>query len=402
MLFNLAQKFASVLATFLTILLIIHFLDLAFLGLYAFLTASGTVFAAITPLGLRSVYLREIVRDRGDLDAQRTMTIITEVVPKVLATVLFALLMLVAKWFELDTIDALCIAAIGTFLASTQLTSQKVRSHDYNTLSQTIINARPMVFMAGVAILGALSTELLEAHFRWLIVAAFAVPAILAYGFWLARFHHLIFGHVAPGAIAARAKELAPEMPGLFLLEFGQKAMARFDVILITAFLSLDAAGVYRVCTQIVTVANASMVPLSSRFMKQYSRLLGEDKLDEAAIVERKIALSAVALYLLTLGVGVLMIYFGPFLENIRYRQDFMLGLGILAFSGLLKASIPMVENYVVYRRNSNKGGLILLGLVIATSLAHIAAIKVFGLPGACAVTVVSVLAWRIIVRRFL
>lgn len=402
MLFNLAQKYASVTSAFVNTLLIIHFLDLSSLGQYAFLTASANIFAAISPVGLRSVYLREIVRSRGDDRRQRALIAIMELVPKLTLPILIGIMIVGAPKIGLSQLDAISIAAIGALLASAQLTSQKVRAHGFNTLSQLIVNCRPMIFLLIILATGLLDLTLLTDNFRFLIIASFALPAILAYGFWLVRFRTLIFRMAAPSEISAAWRNLFKELPGLFMLSFGQKALARLDVILVTALLNLEAAGIYRVCTQIVTVANASLFPLSSKHMKRYSRLIGDGQLAEAKQVERQIARSGTILYVLAMVIGLVVIYLGPFLEGVRYRSDFMMGLAILSISGLLRASIPMVENYVVFSRNANKGGIILIGLVAATVMGHAIAINLFGLPGAFFVAVLSVFFWRFVVRRLL
>ena len=98
----------------------------------------------------------------------------------------------------------------------------------------------------------------------------------------------------------------------------------------------------------------------------------------------------------------LLAIYQGPYLQDIKYRQDFVFSLGILALAGLVKAGVPMIENYVIFRNNSNKGGMILLGVVLSNLLLHVILIPLLGLPGACLTALMSVVLWRFTVKRFL
>jgi O-antigen/teichoic acid export membrane protein len=402
MIFNLAQKYASVLSSLINTALILAFLGVEHLGLYAFLTASGNIFAVFVPLGLRSVYLREVVKFRHNRDGQIVFTVLAEIVPKVSAIVMSAVFFAVALLFELSTVDTFSIAIIGSMLASVQLSAQKLRSHGLNSLSQFILNVRPIVFTVLLLCIGMVDKGVLQKYYHFTIIISFAIPAVSAYLFWLVRFRGLIFKRVGFSAIVREVQTLLKELPGLFMLALGQKVIAKSDVILVTALLNLDAAGIYRLGTQIVTVANSSLFPLRSRFLKKYSRLLDEGKLEGAEDLTRRIARTAVPLYLLILVAALVAVYQGPYLVDIKYREDFIWSLGILSLVGLIRAKIPMIENYVVYRNNTNRGALILVCVVIINVLMHLMLIPLIGLPGACLTAVFSVMLWRFTVKRFL
>lgn len=402
MIFNMAQKYASVFAAFVNTVLIVTFLDVSFLGLYAFLTASATIFAVVLPIGLRSVYLREIVKDRDDIQGQRNFTVLAEIVPKLTAIVFSAALVGIAQLFELPLIDTLSICVMGIMLASAQLSSQKLRSHGLNSLSQIVINSRPILFTLLLLSAALIGTPFLETHFRTTIILSFVLSALPAYAFWVFRFRDLVLSKVDASAVIGRMRTIAVELPGLFMLALGQRAIAQTDVIMVAALLNLDAAGIYRVCTQIVTVANSSMFPLQSHYQRAYSKRLEQNDMVGAKQIERRVARSGAALYLVFLVAAVTIVYQTAFIEDVKHSEDFMWSLGILALVGLVRASIPMVDNYVVYRNKSNLGGLILMVVVLANLVMHAALIPLIGLPGACVTALLSLLIWRVTVRRFL
>jgi len=402
MIFNLAQKYGSVLSTFLNTILIVKFLDLEHLGLYAFLAASGNIFTVFVSSGLRSMYLREIVKHRDNLENQRIFTATAEILPKIAAIVIAGIFLAVAWLASFSIEDAATIALIGTMLASSQMTSQKLRSHGLNTLSQMVLNVRPVVLTLLLLFIGLTDVETLKTFFRGSIIASFAIPAILAYTFWIVKFRSLVFSRVRFSAIIHGAWKISKELPGLFMLAMGQKVTTRSDVILLTVLLGLEAAGTYRIATQIVTVANSSQFPIQSKFLKKYARLLYKEKLRAAEIIAQRVARISVALYLSFFFAAVVVIYHSPYLEEIKYRPDFIWSLGFLALTGLVQAGFPMVESYVVYRNNTNKGGLIQLGVVIGNILLHLMLIPLLGLPGACLTALISVLFWRFAVKKFL
>lgn len=402
MIFNLVQKYVSVFSAFFNTVLIVKFLDVEHLGLYAFLVASGEIFSVFAAMGLRSVYLREIVKHRGDLEGQRVFTVMAEVMPKIFVLIIAGVFITVARLTSLSTENAVTIAIIGTMLASGQLSSQKVRSHGLNTLAQLVVNVRPIFLTLLLLSLGLIDVETLEEFFLVSIIASFAIPAVFAYAFWFVRFRGLIFSRVDAAVVIQRAREIFKEFPGLFMLALGQKVITRSDVILVTMLLGLDAAGVYRIAAQIVTVANSSQFPIRSKFMKKYSRLLNQNKLGEAEAIARLVARMGISLFLVIFLVAAVAVYQGPYLDEIKYRQEFIWSLGILALVGLVKAGVPMIESYVVYRNNTNKGGLIQLGVVISNIFVHLILIPVFGLPGACVTALLSIFFWRFIVKRFL
>lgn len=400
--FNLAQKYGAVLSTFLNTILIIKFLDLEHLGLYALLTASGEIFTVFVSSGLRSIYLREIVKHRDDLENLRIFTVTAEILPKIAAIVIAGIFLATAWLASMSIEDAATIVLIGTMQASAQLSTQKLRSHGLNTLSQMVLNARPVVLTLLLIFIALTDVEALRTFFRSSIIASFAIPAILAYSFWIVKFRSLVFSRIRYSEIIHSAWNISKEVPGLFMLAVGQKVTTRSDVILVTVLLSLEAAGIYRIATQIVTVANSSQFPIRSKFLKKYSWLLYKEKLRAAEIISQRVARILVALYLSFFSAAVVVIYHSPYLEEIKYRPDFIWSLGFLALTGLVKAGFPMVESYVVYRNNTNKGGLIQLGVVIGNILLHLMLIPLLGLPGACLTTLISVLLWRFVVKKFL
>lgn len=400
--FNFFQKYVSVLSTFLNTILILRFLGIEHLGLYAFLTASGNILSVFAATGLRSVYLREIVKHRDNPAEQRLFSVMAEVFPKVSSIAVVVGFALVASLTSLSTENVVAIAIIGVTLASAQLSSQKLRSHGLNTLSQMVVNVRPVILTFFLLGIGLIDSAALEGLFQILVVASFAIPAFFAYSFWLVKFRSLIFSRIDAVMTTKKAWEFSKEMPGLFALALGQKAITRFDVILVTWLLGLEEAGIYRIATQIVTVANSSQFPLQSKYLKKYSRLLSQDKLTEAEAISGRVARVGVTLFIIIFFAAAMAVYLSPFLEDIKYRPEFVWSLGILAILGLVKASVPMIENYVIYRNNTNKGGLLQIGVVIGNILLHLTLIPILGLPGACAAVLISIVAWRFTVKRFL
>ena len=82
MIYNLIQKYLSVLFAFFNMFLIIQYLDIEYLGFYAFLTASGTVYSVFVTAGIRSIYLRETVKYRENLEAQQVFSVFAEIMTK--------------------------------------------------------------------------------------------------------------------------------------------------------------------------------------------------------------------------------------------------------------------------------------------------------------------------------
>jgi O-antigen/teichoic acid export membrane protein len=186
------------------------------------------------------------------------------------------------------------------------------------------------------------------------------------------------------------------------MLALGQKAMSGSDMIVVTSLLGLEAAGVYRLATQIVTASSASLFPIRSKFVRTYSKLLDENRTEEAKAIAGKAAKAGVTLYLIIFNVGLVTLYQASYLNDIKYREDFYLSLGILALNGLVKSAIPMIENYIIFRNKSNKGGLIQLGVIVCNVVLLFILIPLLGLPGACAAMLLSALCWRFAVRRYL
>ena len=402
MIYNLAQKYVSVLATFFNTFLIVRYLDIGYLGQYAFLAASGTIYSVFVTAGIRSIYLREIVKNRENREAQRVFSVFAEVVPKTTGLITCITFSTFATLISFDTKDAVTVALVGTSLASTQLTSQKVRSHGQNTLAQIIMNIRPIIFTALLLLAGIQGGKVLQTHFHALVITSFVLPAILAYFYWLTRYYDFVFYKVTLNELWQSAKSFVKEMPALIMLAFGQKAITQCDVITVTALLGLDAAGTYRLATQIVTVANASLFPIRSQLVRKYSKFLDEGRAKEAEAVTQQVAKIGIFLYVAILFTELVVIYQAPYLNAIKYNEDFYLSLGVLAFSGLVKAGIPMIDNYIIFQNKSKKGAIVLLGVVICNIVFLLVLIPLLGLPGACTATLLSVLSWRVAVKRFI
>lgn len=403
MIYNLIQKYLSVLFAFFNMFLIIQYLDIEYLGFYAFLTASGTVYSVFVTAGIRSIYLRETVKYRENLEAQQVFSVFAEIMTKATGLITCVVFFSFATFFSFDTKDAVTVALIGTVLGSSQLTSQKVRSHGLNTLSQIILNVRPIIFtILLLFFVGVLGNEALQNHFRALIIISFFLPAILAYAFWIARYHNFVFVKVALNDLGHKVKSLVKEMPGLVMLAFGQKAISQSDVIFVNALLGLDAAGIYRLVTQIVTTANASLFAIRSKFVRKYSQLINKHRTKEAKEILRQVAKIGMALYIAILFIFLIVLYRTPYLNDIKYLQDFYVSLGIMAVTGLVKAVIPMIESYIVFSNNTNKGGLIQLGVFACNVILLLVLVPLFGLPGACTATLLIILFWRMTVKHFL
>ena len=398
--FNLIQKYISVFCTLINTFLILQLYGLEALGLYAFVTSAGTLVSVFAQLSFRSLYLREVVKKRNDEAAIRTLTLATELVPKISGSLLL-LIPLAAIMLGVNSAETLTTSIlIGICLGSAQLTSAKLRAFREVTLSQLVLNLRPLV-MTGLIALGAITNLNMKDSFQGVILISFAAPMVIFYLYWLLKHRILITVSLSGADLKSVIFEMIKEVPSVGFIVLGKNVVSKSDSIMIGFLIGMEALGVYRLCSQLINFANSSLYPVRASVILRYSKSIADGNFGDSGIIEKKSAKFGMVLYGLLLIPMLGAVFLLPYFEKFLAYSDFLLVLAILGLLGFLKASVPMLDNYVIHRGSSSIGGKIMFVIIIANLSSHLILIPLMGISGACVTAVISFLIWRYCVRTY-
>lgn len=398
--FNLIQKYISVFCTLINTFLILQLYGLEVLGLYAFVTSAGALVSVFSQLSFRSLYLREVVKKGNDEAAIRALTLATELAPKISGSFLL-LIPLVAIMLGVNSVETLSTSIlIGIFLGSAQLTSAKLRAFREVALSQLVLNLRPLV-MTGLIALGVVTNLNMKDSFQGVILISFAAPMVIFYLYWFLKYRTFITGSLSGADLKLIVFEMLKEVPSVGFIALGKTVISKSDSIMIAFFIGMEALGVYRLCSQLITFANSSLYPIRASLILRYSKSIVVGDPGDSERIEKKASKFGMMLYGLLiipmLGAVLLIPYFEKFLAD----SDFLIVLAILGLLGFLKASVPMLDNYVIHRDSSSIGGKIMFVIIFANLSSHLILIPLMGISGACVTAVISFLIWRYCVRTY-
>ncbi len=402
MIFNLFQKYSAVFSKFLNTLLIVVFIGLEELGLYAFLLASSNIFASIAGLGLRDIFVREFLKKKGKDNDQIYFVLFCEILIKISLILSSLIVLLIINFTNINFWHALSVIFLGIAETSSQMTSQKLRAIGHNTISQLCLNVRPIIVSLSLLVCYFVSSAFLQNYFIQIAVISYLLPAMFFYLYWLLKYKKLFSINLRYKEFNKNLRNFLPELPGLLALSIGNKATSRIDVIFVSSFLGMTAAGMYRLITQLVMIANASIYPIESYYKKKLAiTIQSKDKFQSSQIMTKASFLGFI-FYICILLPACLLFYVIPFEESIKYQDEFIISLIIVSLTGLVRSLVPLLNSYVVFINKVNKAGSILFIIVLISTMLHYFLVPIYGLVATALNVFAATLVWRIIAMRFL
>ena len=350
MIFNLAQKYIAVAFKFFNTFFILSILDLEYLGKYAFVLACSNLLAIFMGLGIRNIYLREYLRTEMLPQERSSFVVFAELFPKVSGMVITLFWFIVLYAVDQVNETYVAILVLGLLESTTQISSQKLRSKGFNTLSQLVLNIRPVIVAFTLWCVYVFNEELLRHNFLPLVVLGFSIPAMLAYIMTICFYLQEFSFSAVNFQLWVRAKQQLQQATELIVLSIGGKAQTRLDVVFIGAMTDLSTTGIYRVASQIVSAATASLYPIQSAFLRRFGKAVQREDDQDADEVITEAQGIAVPLYLGVLAGGVIVLYSAPIFEPEKYGAVFIYTFSILCIGGLIKMSIPLVDSFVIFK----------------------------------------------------
>ena len=400
MIFNLAQKYASVFCTVANTFIIIQQLGLENLGRYAFITSSSALVAVVAQLSLRSVYLKEIVRTESDPILGASIKQVTEVLPKIAGLVILLGLVPLLQLNKQNAEIISSVALSGIFLGSAQLSSAKLRVEGVLFWSQMALNIRPIV-MTTILLSAYILPLRLERNLELYTALSFFCPAFI---FYLAL---LLRGRLPTMALGKfledrdRVTSVMSDAPAIGVLALGKNILSKSDSIVVGSVLGMEALGLYRVALQIVTLANSSLYPIRTAFIMAYSKKIA--KRNDAGRKEIELRASKLGGYFF---VGSIIIVIAvaqsvPQFPGYSSSNEFLLAFTCLSLLGYARARTPMLDNYIVHRGASKYAAKLMVGVAVFNILSCTALSYSLGLVGAAVAALVSFLIWRALVQYY-
>lgn len=399
--FNLFQKYFAVASKFLNTYIILIILGIDNLGLYAFVLASSNIFASITGLGLRAVFIREFLSKKEDIDKIQ-FVIFCEILLKISLIFFSIVTIFLVMYLDVDFWLSLSIIFLGVSETSSQMTSQKLRAIGLNTISQLCLNIRPVVISASFLSLYFISPVFLEVNFIDIVVVSYLIPTIFFYLFWLWKYKKLFSIEISYIIFKKNLVNFFPELPGLLAFSFSNKATSRIDVIFISFFLGSTITGMYRLITQLVMVANAAIYPVESHYKNKLAINLKNNDMKQAKKIMTRASIISTVIYINILLIICSIFYLIPFEESLKYQEVFVATLIIASFTGLVRSAVPMLNSYVIFKNQANKGGFILTALVLISAIFHYWLVPIYGIIATSIIVLTTTLLWRLAAMKFI
>lgn len=402
MIFNFVQKYLAVSFKFINTFFIVAILDLGYLGEYAFVMACSNLLSILCGFGMRSTYLRDFVKDEDHVGKLKRFVIFSEIFPKFTSGVVVIICSVAILLSSPLNSTFAAIVALAVFESSANLTSQKFRAQGCNTLSQFILNVRPLMLFIVLVIGYLFYFEVLGLKFLSFILSAYFISSAASYFLWFVLYLRKYFCVLDRSDFKRRTRAQITQAPELMVLAVGSKAQTRLDVICLNFLLDEVAVGLYRVATQVIAAPTAALYPIQSAFVRKLGRSIENGDEVESQSILRKARAIAIPVYLAILFVVVAALYIIPILEVEKYGLSFIGVLFILALAGLVKTLIPMIDSHLVFKGKTRAGAILQLKVIVALGAAQLLLIPPFGLPGAAFAGLLATIFWRTGARTML
>lgn len=276
------------LCTFLFLVYFARIFGTDILGKYAFSMAVGGALTVFVSLGLNTLLVRDVSRDRG-LTKKYVFNLL--VIQGLLAIVIWIFIVLLASALPVNTDSRIIMILIGTyhvFYRMTMLLRSQFRAHEEMQYS-AFLEAFHKIVILVLAV---------PAIIIWnnaiITLAAYPASALIMFimGFWISMSR---YGRMAWSVDFPLMRSLLGKaMPFLAILLLGE-FYTRLGIILLTFFHGESAAGIYAAGDRLVVTVMAGVQNFGGALLPAMSRLSVGDREALLKLFERSVRLMLVA-----------------------------------------------------------------------------------------------------------